>query len=172
MGGQKHQKGPRGSCSLQGSSEPWAGDANTPWEDKLLLPRNRQIRLVSLEFSDIFQMRQRGEKNISHCQNKCVTLTASILSHPLTFCPLLLQQLEVVLFLMGQRSPTFEKVPCHQLHVKMHFTYLKEGQLHRKWGDGVEWVCKKMNTKRTKDYSASNTSSTVRAYHVACIQPV
>lgn len=45
----------------------------------------------------------------------------------LTFCPLLLlplQQLEVVLFLMASAPQHLAKVPCHHLHVNIHYTYL------------------------------------------------
>lgn len=47
---------------------------------------------------------------------------------------------------------------------------VKMGHLHNR--EGLLQFCKKINTKKTKDYSASNTSSTVRAYHVAYIQSV
>lgn len=138
--GWRESKGWGGVCSFQVSLEIWASDVKTPWEDHLLLPRNRQIRLVSLEFSDVLRWSGKGEKTFHIVK---INVSHSLLPsspHPLTFCPLLLQKHEVELFLMGQLSPTFEKVPCHQLHVKIHFTYLKEGHTHRKWGEGVQWV--------------------------------
>lgn len=59
----------RGSCNRQGSSEVWAADDNTPWEDQHQLPRNRQICSVCLRFQKILTWDE-GEKKKQTNHNK------------------------------------------------------------------------------------------------------
>lgn len=89
-------------------------------------PVKRKICSVSFKFRDILGYGQREKKTFQFVK---INVSHSLLPYSSIswlLAPLLLLQLELVLFLMDWRSATFEKVPCHQLHVKLHFTYLKD----------------------------------------------